>query len=251
MAHRDRIVAFLDELLNVRAIDDRSVNGLQVAGGDAVDRVAVATDAALATYQRAIELGCQLLLVHHGLIWGGITTVTGRNHQHLKLLLEHDLNLYAAHLPIDLHPTVGNNVELARMISLEEVVPWGDYHGTPIGVRGRLATPIKLQHLAAKFAGQLGGEPQSLAFGPKMVQSIGIVSGDGSSTLPEAVEAGLDCLVTGEGNHPDHHQALEGGINVLYLGHYRSETVGVRAVGRALEREFGVEVVFIDEPTSF
>jgi dinuclear metal center YbgI/SA1388 family protein len=251
MAHRDQVVGFLDELLNVRGIEDRSANGLQVAGGEEISRVGLATDAALATYRRAAELGCQLLLVHHGLIWGGITAVTGRVREHLAFLLAHDLNLYAAHLPLDLHPEVGNNAELARIIGLAELAPFGDYHGRPIGFQGRLATPLKLAHLAARFAGRLGGEPATLAFGPPLVQAIGIVSGGGSSTLEEAIERRLDCLVTGEGTHPDHHAALEGRINVLYLGHYRSETVGVRAVGRKLSEQFGVETVFIDEPTGF
>jgi len=251
MARRDEIVDYLDERLNIGGVADGSANGLQVAGGLEITRVAVATDAALVTYRAAIELGCQMLFVHHGLIWGGITRVTGREREHLKLLLDSELNLYAAHLPLDLHPELGNNAQLAATIGLADQQPFGDYHGVPIGFSGRLANPLSCLEMATRFQERIGGTPKTLPFGPETNSTVGIVSGGGSSTLREAVDRGLDCLITGEGRHEDHHQALEGGINVLYLGHYHSETLGVRAVGRELADRFGVEVSFVDEPTGF
>lgn len=251
MASRDEIVAYLDERLEIGGVADGSANGLQVAGAGEIAHVAVATDAAMATYRSAIELGCQLLFVHHGLIWGGIQRVVGREREHLKYLLDRDLNLYAAHLPLDLHPELGNNAQLARTVELADRKPFGEYRGVAIGFSGALDRPLNILEMATRFQEQIGGTPKDLPFGPERITSVGIVSGGGSSALREAVDLGLDCFVTGEGRHEDHHLALEGRINVLYLGHYHSETLGVRAVGRELERKFGVRVSFIDEPTRF
>jgi dinuclear metal center YbgI/SA1388 family protein len=251
MASRDEIVAYLDERLDIRGTADGSSNGLQVAGAEEITRLAVATDAAMATYRAAVERGCQMLFVHHGLIWGGIERVAGRERDHLKLLLDSELNLYAAHLPLDLHPELGNNAQLAETIGLVEPQPFGDYRGVAIGFSGTLKKPLSNLEMATGFQARIGGTPENLPFGPDENTSVGIVSGGGSSTLREAVDRGLDCFVTGEGRHEDHHLALEGEINVLYLGHYHSETLGVRAVGRELEQRFGVEATFIDEPTRF
>jgi dinuclear metal center YbgI/SA1388 family protein len=251
MATRDEMVAYLDERLDIGGVADGSANGLQVSGAEEITKVAVATDAAMATYRGAVELGCQLLFVHHGLIWGGITRVVGREREHLKYLLDHELNLYAAHLPLDLHPELGNNAQLAETVDLADRQPFGDYRGVEIGFSGTLDTPLTVLEMATRFQERIGGTPKTLPFGPEENSTVGIVSGGGSSTLREAVDRGLDCFVTGEGRHEDHHLALEGEINVLYLGHYHSETLGVRAVGQELEQRFGVEVGFIDEPTRF
>jgi len=251
MTTREETCAFLDRLLDIRGMEDSSLNGLQVQGAAEVTKVGLATDAALATYRRAAEEGCQFLFVHHGLFWGGPAPITGRIHDHVRFLLEHDLSLYAAHLPLDAHPGLGNNARLAEMIDLDDTQPFGDYHGNALGFVGRLPSPLTLDDLAARFAALVGGAPRTLAFGPHAISTLAIVSGGGSGDLPLAIDAGLDCFVTGEGRHENHHLALEGGINVLYLGHYASETAGVRAVGEALEREFGLATVFIDEPTAF
>jgi dinuclear metal center YbgI/SA1388 family protein len=251
MASRDEIVGFLDERLNIATVEDGSSNGLQVGGAAEVTRVAVATDAAMATYIAAVEAGCQLLIVHHGIIWGGIERVVGREREHLKFLIENDINLYAAHLPLDLHRSLGNNAQLAETIGLASRRSFGEYRGEAIGFCGELKQPLSLLEMATRLQGRIGGTPKNLAFGPDENTSVGIVSGGGSSALREAIDSGLDCFVTGEGRHEDHHLALEGKINVLYLGHYHSETLGVRAVGRELEQRFAVEAAFIDEPTRF
>ena len=138
---------------------------------------------------------------------------------------------------------------LARVVGLTALAPFGRYRGAFIGYKGVLPSPESLESLAAAWQRVIGGEPMILPFGKRDVQSVGIVSGGGSSALGEAIESGLDCFVTGEGRHDDHHQAREGGIAVIYLGHYHSETLGVKAVGRELEDRFEIETVFVDEPT--
>jgi dinuclear metal center YbgI/SA1388 family protein len=251
MASRDEIVRFLDERLEIRRVKDKSSNGLQVAGKPEVMRLAVATDAAMATYERAASEGCDMMLVHHGLIWGGIRYVTHRNRAHLKFLLERDINLYAAHLPLDLHPEIGNNALLADHLGLEGRRPFGDYHGDLVGFAGALSAPLSAGEIAARFAALLGGAPKLLAFGPEKNRTLAIVSGGGASTFAEAAENGVDCYVTGEVSHEIFHAAREARVNVVLLGHYLSETLGVRALGDEVAARFGVPAIFIDEPTGF
>jgi dinuclear metal center YbgI/SA1388 family protein len=249
MAERDEIVAYLDEELEIHGVEDQALNGLQVQGDAQVDRVALATDAALAVYRHASGMGAEMILVHHGILWSRLEPLTGVTYEHVRFLIENDINLYAAHLPLDLHPVMGNNALLARMAGIEEPRPFGRYHGRDIGFMGELPGALTLNDLCARWREGIGGEPLVLPFGPECSRSIGIVSGGGSFGLNEAIERKLDCFVTGEGEHWNHHLALEAGINVVYLGHYESETPGVRAVGEALAARFGVKTMFIDEPT--
>jgi len=249
MPKRDAIVKFLDDLIQIDQISDISSNGLQIKGADEVNKIALATDAAMASYQKSVEAGCQMLVAHHGLIWGGIKYVTGRNHAHLEYMITNKLNLYAAHLPLDMHPKLGNNAKLAQMANLTDVIPFGDYHGIKLGFSGKLKTPATIESFTAMWDSTLPGKSTVLNFGPKEISTVAIVSGRDPSALTEAISKGIDCLVTGETNHTSFHEAKEAGIHVIYLGHYRSETVGVKAVGKELEKEFKIKTVFIDEPT--
>jgi dinuclear metal center YbgI/SA1388 family protein len=250
MAQRNDILNYLNDRLQLDTIEDFSINGLQVQGTEQISKVGLATDAAMAVYEKAAGENCELLLAHHGIFWGGgIRSITGRFHSQIKFLLDHDINLFAAHLPLDMHPEIGNNAVLADIIDMRDKRPFGKYHGLNIGIAGLLPQPMTLKQLITIWQVEIGGSPLTLPFGPKEIRSIGIVSGSGSFSIAEAVEAGLDCLVTGDGKHEDHHQAVEGGLHVIYLGHYHSETVGVKAIGKELSSKFDVETVFIDEPT--
>lgn len=252
MQQRNNIVSFLNEYLSIDHISDKSMNGLQVQGSSEITKIALATDAAIATYQKAAAQGAQMLLVHHGFIWGGIKYITGRNYDHIKFLLDHNINLFAAHLPLDIHPEVGNNALLAKMAGLHKIQPFGEYYGSPVGFSGQLPTPKSVDELEAIFEGELNTQATTLRFGPPKIKSVAIVSGGGASLLEEAVEKDFDCLVTGEGTHDKYHQAKEGNIHLMYLGHYKSETVGVIALGEKLKQQFpSLETVFIDEPTGY
>jgi dinuclear metal center YbgI/SA1388 family protein len=248
-ASRNEIVRYLNTLLDIEKIKDSSCNGLQVEGVRAVRRVGLAVDACMAVYKKAAALRCQMLLVHHGLIWNGLTSITGHTLAHVKFLAGHGLNLYAAHLPLDLHPELGNNALLARALSCTSVLPFGLYKGMRIGFQGLLPRPMTTGEIGRACQRSIGGTFFTLDFGKKKNRSVAIVSGGGSDALPEAIEKKLDCFVTGEPAHWNHHAALEARINVLYLGHYHSEKPGVRALGKKLKETFGVETVFIDEPT--
>jgi dinuclear metal center YbgI/SA1388 family protein len=249
MVKRDDLVNYLDERLQIGSIDDVSVNGLQVQGVAEVKKVGLATDAALAVYKQAASMECDLLVVHHGIVWGGIKRITDRMYEHIKFLIEKEINLYAAHLPLDAHPQLGNNATLAKMIGLQNTKPFGDYHGVTLGVGGALPQPLSIEELARVWQGKIGATPLALPFGPKKVRTVALSSGGSSSMLPEAIKGGYDCFVAGEGRHEDHHLAAEGKINALYIGHYHSETGGVKALGQDIEDHFEIDTVFIDEPT--
>lgn len=246
---RDALVAHLDAFLGVEEWPDKSLNGLQVEGAARVERVALATDAALATFDLAAEADAQFLIVHHGLFWGRIEPVAGPHRARLAALLEREISLYCAHLPLDAHPEVGNNAVLARLLELSDRAPFGEYEGRTIGVRGRLPEPVDRVGLAARLEALLGARPVVLPFGADRIETVAVVSGDGGGLIPEAADAGVDAFVTGETSHIAWHAALERALNVFFAGHYATETVGLQALGDHLAAEFGVETVFLDAPT--
>ena len=247
---RRELVEYLNEYLNVASIPNVSCNGLQVEGAGKIATIGLAVDACLSVYKKAVSAGCQMVLAHHGIIWGGLTSITGALARQTGYLLEHNLNVYAVHLPLDLHPEVGNNIVLARALGLTDCVPFGRYKGLLIGFQGRLAEALSAADIGKRLcdAGLAAGV-SVLPFGPDASATIAVVSGGGSDALLEAIDKKIDCLVTGEAQHWNHHTALEGRINVVYGGHYHTEKGGVLALGAHLEKRFGIATVFLDEPT--
>ncbi|MFB6266244.1 MAG: Nif3-like dinuclear metal center hexameric protein [Halodesulfurarchaeum sp.] len=248
------LVDRLDDLLDTDeyADLDASENGLQVGRRDGTtERVAVAVDAAGATIDRAVEREADMLLVHHGLSWDGIDRVTGRTHGRLSGLLEHDIDLYVSHLPLDGHQHLGNAAGVGDVVGLTDRNPFGELGPTYVGQHGSLDAPMDVQTLQDTLARELdhGGEGvQVLPFGPDPIGDVAIVTGSGADWLDEAVDAGVDAFITGEGKGKLYHQARESDITVFLGGHYATETFGVRSVAGRLE-EWGLETVFIDAPT--
>ena len=247
----DRIVLvnYLNELLNIAGIEDRSCNGLQVQGTEKISCIGLAVDACLSAYEKAVAERCQMVLAHHGLIWGGLTSITGAVYRQVKYLADKGLNLYAAHLPLDAHPEYGNNIILARMLSLIGVKPFGLYKNTSIGFEGALPRPLSCEAIGKTIQAKIGGKFSALPFGKAENMSIAVVSGGGTDAMDEAIDKRIDCFLTGEGVHANHHKALESHINVVYCGHYETETVGVKALGAFLEKQFAVKTVFLNVPT--
>lgn len=244
------LVAHLDEYLDVANVPDFSGarNGLQVENAGTVTRIAACTDACQATIDAAAERGADLLLVHHGLFWGdGIQPLTGRSYRRVRALVESGIAVYSAHLPLDVHPEVGNNVRLARLLGIEVAGRFGDYEGCAIGVHGEL--DVARDDLARRLREKIGHEPLVIATGPERCRRIGIVTGGGASLIPQARAAGLDTFVSGEGPHHSYFDAEEWGLNVLYAGHYATETLGVKALAEHLSGRFGLPWEFIDHPT--
>lgn len=245
----DEVVRYLDEYLRVADLPDYPLayNGVQVENSGTVTRIATAVDASEATILEAVRRGCDLLLVHHGLFWDGEMTITGRRYKRLRPLFERDVAVYAAHLPLDIHPEVGNNVVLARELGIAVEGEFGSYQGVAIGVWGTLE--LGREALAARLDETLGGRVHLIPGGGERVRRVGVLTGAGGSVIGEALAAGLDALVTGEGPHHTYFDAMEGGLNVYYGGHYATETWGVRALGAHLAARFGLPTEFIDHPT--
>ncbi|WP_394699415.1 Nif3-like dinuclear metal center hexameric protein [uncultured Sphaerochaeta sp.] len=246
---RDELTEYLDGYLDLASFNsiDPSSNGLVVGGSDkTVKRIAFAVDACLKTFSLASEAGSDLLIVHHGLFWGAPIPVTKAHYTRIKTLLDNNLDLYAAHLPLDGHPEVGNNVVMARLLGLDDIQPFAPYKGKLLGFKG--ISPVPLD--PASIAKTLGfSNPVILPFGNKEIRTIGIVSGGASDDVYAALDEGLDCFITGECEHQVYNDCLENKITLIAGGHYLSEVFGVQALSVHLQERFGVETVFLDNPT--
>ena len=246
----DTLVAYLDEYLRIAdeiADAPDALNGLQVSNSGDVSRLAAAVDLCEATIRLATEKHADFLLVHHGMFWGGLRPLVGPAYRRIDGLIKGNIALYAAHLPLDRHPDVGNNRVLARLLEIKVKSEFGSYHGASAGVWGEYSgTRDELSWAVTKA---LGTAPRVLAFGPERVQRVGIVTGAGGSIIPQAAAAGLDTFVTGEGQHWTFFDAEELGVNVFYAGHYATETVGVKALAEHVSKKFDLPWVFLDHPT--
>ncbi len=248
------LTARLDERLDTAAYADvdASSNGLQVGppSGD-VDHVAFAVDAAVETIDRAADAGADLLVTHHGLVWGSIERVTESNYRRIAPLIERDLPLYVAHLPLDGHQELGNAAGLADLLNLGNREPFGEVGPEYVGQRGSASEPYAVDELRNLLDDELdtGGRPvQALDFGPEEIADVAIVTGSGVDWIAEAAEAGVDALVTGEGKQQAYHEAREADLNVFLAGHYATETFGVQSL-RDLVSEWGLETTYVDCPT--
>ncbi len=249
MTDLKELVDYLDSYLRIAEIGDyaEALNGLQLMNSGSVTRLAVAVDACQAVIDSAAAQDADLLLVHHGLFWRGLEPLTGRHGTRVRSLIQSDIALYSAHLPLDLHPEVGNNAVLARMLGIAELEPFGETKGQAIGLCGDVDQSVA--EFAASVASCLAVEPKVIAAGPGTVRRVGVVTGGGGGMIGQARAAGLDTYLTGEGTHHTYFDAEEWGLNVIYAGHYATETLGVKALAEHLEGQFGLPWVFVDHPT--
>jgi dinuclear metal center YbgI/SA1388 family protein len=249
------VVSFLDTTLNTHAIPDypNAVNGLQLENASEITRVATAVDFSSNTADGAVAQGAQLLVVHHGMFWSGVQPITAHRYGRLRTLINNDVAVYSAHLPLDMHPELGNNALLARRLELQPSAGFLRYQTIDVGLSGDCDIPTRViaeraGDLAAEFRGTLVTTPFA---SDRRTKRWGICTGAGadSRSLEEAASKGIDTLIVGEGPHHSAVQAREMGIVVLYAGHYATETLGVRAVGDLLAKHFGVTSTFIDVPS--
>ena len=250
-----RIADHLDGLLRTAEVPDYpgALNGIQVEHAGPVTRCAVAVDASLPTIEGAIAAGANLLLVHHGLFWSGTQPLRGRFYQRTRLLLQHDVAVYSSHLPLDLHPALGNNTLLAQALGLQPTAGFARFQTIHVGVMGEAdIETASLASAASAIAEREGGSLTTVGVQPgRRTRRWAICTGAGASsdTLREAAAAGVDTLIVGEGPHHTGVEAQELGIAVLYAGHYATETFGVRALGAEVERTFGLPWSFVSVPT--
>ena len=244
----------LDEELSIDeyADLDASANGLQVGTGDgSADRVAFAVDGVVSTIEAAAEWGADVLVVHHGLSWGGIDRVTGRTHDRISGLIENEIDLYAAHLPLDGHQSIGNAAGLADLLNMGNRAPFGKLGPVTLGQQGWLPTPTTPSDLQSTLETELdhgGAGVGLLDFGTDQIETVAIVTGSGTDWVDDAAAADVDAFITGEGEGKLYHMAKESGVNVFLGGHYATETFGVKSLAD-LVAEWGPETMVIDEPT--
>jgi dinuclear metal center YbgI/SA1388 family protein len=245
----ESVIQFLDTLLEISDFPDYegAWNGLQLEGRARVSRVGAAVDASVRVAELARDAAVDFLLVHHGLLWDPDRRLTGRRFRRVAPLVRSGVALYACHLPLDAHPEVGNAAVLARALGLDPAEPFGQWRGVHVGWWAPTDEP--LGELASRVGELLGGPVRTLAGGPERVRRLAVVTGGGGGFIPEAARAGIDTLLTGEGAHHTYLDAMEYGVNVLYGGHYATETWGVRAVAERLETEFGLPWTFLDDPS--
>ncbi|SEH11956.1 Nif3-like dinuclear metal center hexameric protein [Thermoleophilum album] len=247
----EEIVAHLDALLDVRQYTDWCPNGLQVAATEdrQVSHVATCVSAHAGTLARAVEIGAELVLAHHGLFWGsGPTTIAGPLRERLRTLLAADVALAAYHLPLDAHPEIGNNVLLARALGLNVRERFAEVRGHAIGFVAEADPPLTIEELVQRCRELSRREPLCLPFGPPLVRRVGVVSGAGAEALTEARTAGIDALLTGEPREAAFAEARERGVHFLAAGHYATETLGIQRLGEVVAARFGVRHSFVDFP---
>jgi len=244
-----KLVQYTDRHLCIREIDDYSgaVNGLQAENDGTVSRIAAAVDASLATVNKAIDANADLLLVHHGLFWSPTIPWTGKKYELLRLLLDNNLSVYSAHLPLDMHPVLGNNALLSKAIGLKNLKPFFTTKGQTLGLRS--TTTVKRDDLVRRVEKAVGGPATVIPGGPATCRKIGVVTGGAGAEVAIAAREGVDTFITGEGPHWTFALAEELGVNVIYAGHYATETFGVRALADHLAKKFRIDWTFVDHPT--
>src|SRR4051794_4071690 len=244
VARRDEIIDYLDELLDAAAFDDYGPNGLQVPGAAEVSVVVTGVSAHLELFDRAAALRAQMVLCHHGLFWRKQPqALDERRKARLKALFDTDMSLAAYHLPLDAHSEVGNNALILAELGFERGEKFGD-----VGWTGEARAPIARDELVDRCRQAFGQEPVVFAEGPEQVQSLGVVSGGGAFALSEAVERGLDAMISGEPSEPAMAEAQEAGITFIAGVHYATETFGVRRIGELVAERFGIEQRFVGVP---
>lgn len=243
------IVKHCDRRLRTGEVQDYdgAANGLQVENSGRVTRIAATVDASLATVKLAIAAGADLLIVHHGLFWSPTHPWTGKRRELLGLLVKHDLAVYSSHLPLDVHPQLGNNARLCAALGFKKLKPFYFAKGQSLGFQ--TVASISRTELSRRLQRILGRAPILLSGGPAMCRKIGVVTGGAGGHLKQAAAEGVDTFVTGEGPHWTYAAAEELGLNVFYGGHYATETFGVKALAAELSHKFKVPWSFLDHPT--
>ena len=241
--------AYLNELLGCASFHDSSANGIQVENRAPINKVALAVDACLEAIEKAAAQDCNLLIVHHGLFWGAQQLMIDPHYSRIRALIEADMALYAVHLPLDAHPQLGHNAQIARALELCQTEPFALYHGKAIGVRGSLTAAASREELKPVLTEKVG-TGAFFTFGPETIQTVGIVAG--SATEPdlfrEMKNQGIDLFITGEPKHGAWYMARELGLNIFYGGHYQTETFGMKALAAHLRETLNLPAVFIDTP---
>lgn len=250
MADLNEIVSFLEQELDSKNIPDYSVanNGLQLSNKGKVTKVAAAVDASLPVIRKAINAGADLLVVHHGLFWQGAQNIVGAQYEKLSESIHADLAIYSSHIPLDVHSAYGNNTLLAKAIGMDRPEQYHAWKGILLGLKQEM--DMEFEPFIQVVEEAVGG---SIHFCRGRVEptigTVGVITGGAGSEVAAMAEQGIDTFVTGEGPHWSYPLAEELGVNLIYAGHYATETFGVKALANSIAERFGVNYEFIDHPT--
>ncbi len=243
------ICTYLEKYLKLGVIPDypNALNGLQLENGGELKKIIAAVDACLPVVEEAVKKKADLLLVHHGLFWQGAQKIEGSQYEKLKLAMDNGLAIYSAHIPLDVHPVSGNNVLLAKGIGLKNLKPFFEWQGIQLGLRS--SSRMSRDALVERVKKAVGGKVHLCPGGPKQVSKIGVITGGAGAEIYAAAAEGIDTFITGEGPHWSYTSAEELGVNVIYGGHYATETFGVKALSKHLAAKYSLKQEFIDHPT--
>ncbi len=249
MAKLKTICSYLEKHLKLGVIPDYSnaLNGLQLENGGEVKKIVAAVDACLPVIKKAVDEKADLLLVHHGMFWQGAQKIEGCQYEKLKLAMDNGLAIYSAHIPLDVHSVLGNNVLLAKAIGLKNLKPFFEWRGIQLGLRS--SSRMSRGVLVERVKKALGSEVHLCPGGPNQVSRIGVITGGAGAEIYAAAAEGIDTFITGEGPHWSYTSAEELGVNVIYGGHYATETFGVKALARHLAVKYKIKWDFVDHPT--
>ncbi|MFT5674288.1 MAG: dinuclear metal center YbgI/SA1388 family protein [Paraglaciecola sp.] len=245
----DQFLAFLNELLQPERVRDFCPNGMQVEGKKQIKSVVTGVTASQNLIDEAIRLEADAILVHHGYFWKGEDPcIKGMKKQRLKALLSNDINLYAYHLPLDIHPTLGNNAQLAKLLGIEIEGGLEAGNATSVAMRGNFETPLDAIQLGRTIEVKLGRKPLHEASSKKLIQSVAWCTGGGQNYIEMAAEQGVDAYITGEVSEQTIHTAREMDIHFYAAGHHATERYGVKALGEHIAQKLGLTVQFVDIP---
>lgn len=245
MAKLSTLVNYCDERVRRREVADfpGSANGLQFENNGEVKKVGAAVDAGIVPFQQAIEAGVDFLIVHHGMFWNPVESVSGRIYQKFKLAIDHNLAVYSSHLPLDAHPEIGNNRLLADVLNLEPEDWFLEHEGTPIALLAK--APDSRDRLKERLNREFNGRITAMEYGSEAPKRVAVLTGSGRSAIPYLKRNGTDTLITGELKQDNFNLAQEEGLNLYACGHYATETYGVEALAREVAAKFGLEYAFI------
>lgn len=250
MVKRDEIVKFLNSYLEIEKFKDSGTNGLQVPGKGEVGKIALGVSASLELFQQANRKGADMIVVHHGLLWEGSQWRISRLLKgRLKFLFDDDISLLGYHLPLDAHPEIGNNAQIAKKLDIKIIGKFGEYKGEAVGWEGTFKKPRRFDGLLKEITKVFGFKPWYLKGGENILKTVAIVSGGGASIIPEVIDKKIDVYITGETGEFIPQAAKEGGINYIAAGHYNTEKFGIQALGEVVKKKFPtLEIKFIDIP---
>lgn len=242
--HRSDLLSYLDDTLQSARLKDYCPNGLQVEGRETIGRIVCGVSASARLIDEAIARQADAILVHHGYFWRGEDgRITGMRRARLHALLTHDINLFAYHLPLDVHPEWGNNAQLAKRMNWQIT---GTFADQGLGCIGTLASPMTADALARQLAQSLGREPLLVGEGTRTVTKVAWCTGGAQGYFEQAIAAGADVYVSGEISEPTVHTAVESGVPFIAAGHHATERYGVAALGAHLAERFGLDCPFVD-----